>query len=509
MVKCLFGGPTFLFKMIPIAGLDAKYLFDQVNDTRSLIAEAGGHVKAVLVDGNRTNQKFFKLYETQPGKPWLTVDGMYLLFDFVHLIKSIRNNWLTETDGELSFSTKEGTFSAKWSLLLKLYELEQVSKSPNESGVHGLSKLTEVAVKPKPIERQKVNTCLRVFCEETYTALEVHPSLQDEDVKGTTTFLKKVVDMWKILNVKSTGKDIRHKNPLEAVVTSPADSRLDYLLEVADMFLNMGKPPGGKRKRCLTKDTANSLHHTLNGIVELNRELLGSTHKYVMNGEFCSDPIEAGFNKIRFGAGSATFINVQQVTEKLHIDKTKLLLKLDVDVFNLNVDIGHECSKCGYLMDAKASEIFDELEKLEETISKDTKISLCHIAGYVTRYDDEMSEEESLGVTTFYFQKYGSFTRSLDRGGLKVPTDSACQWTFFSYLMFNTVKENVCRKSLVNLFMVISMMHGFNMKKEHGNRLANIFFKNHCIQATPRSTKEAKQKVIKLSADCETKMIKL
>ncbi len=155
-MKCLFGGPTFLFKMIPMAGLDAKYLFAQVNATRSFIKEAGGKVKAVLVDGNRTNQKIYKLYETQPGKPWITVDGMYLLFDFVHLLKNIRNNWLTEKDGELSFTIKEGTFVAKWSLLLKLYELEQASKSPNESGVHGLSKLTEVAVKPKPVERQKV-----------------------------------------------------------------------------------------------------------------------------------------------------------------------------------------------------------------------------------------------------------------------------------------------------------------------------------------------------------------
>ena len=30
-------------------------------------------------------QTFFKRFKTVPGKPWLTEDGQYLLFDYVHL----------------------------------------------------------------------------------------------------------------------------------------------------------------------------------------------------------------------------------------------------------------------------------------------------------------------------------------------------------------------------------------------------------------------------------------
>ena len=70
----------------------------------------------------------------------------------------------------------------------------------NDSGVHGLSKLNEVAVRPRPVERQNISACLRVFCEETYTALNVHPSLNSRDVDGTAIYLPKIVDMWKILN---------------------------------------------------------------------------------------------------------------------------------------------------------------------------------------------------------------------------------------------------------------------------------------------------------------------
>ena len=131
-----------------------------------------------------------------------------------------------------------------------------------------------------------------------------------------------------------------------------------------------------------------------------------------------------------------------------------------------------------------------------------TKMSLVHIAGYVTRNDEALDEDHLLDVTTFYYQKYRDFTKELDRGGLNIPSDSSCQWSIFCYLMFNQVKHSVCQKSLSNLFMVVSDMHTFNMKRNHARILSNIFFKNHCAQNTPRSTKEAKQKVLKLSVEC-------
>ena len=38
-----------------------------------------------------------------------------------------------------------------------------------------MSKVTFQAANPKPIERQRVETCLRVFCNETKEALMNHP----------------------------------------------------------------------------------------------------------------------------------------------------------------------------------------------------------------------------------------------------------------------------------------------------------------------------------------------
>ena len=69
--------------------MSAEFLFDQVNEILNLIRLAGGQTTSIIWDGNRTNQKLFKMFQTVNGKPWLTVDGIFLLFDFVHLLKNM------------------------------------------------------------------------------------------------------------------------------------------------------------------------------------------------------------------------------------------------------------------------------------------------------------------------------------------------------------------------------------------------------------------------------------
>ena len=118
---------------------------------------------------------------------------------------------------------------AKWSHLVTLYKLES-------SCIRKLSKLNEVDISPKPIERQKVSTCLGVFCEETVAAL-THPGMSA--VEGTAAFVMLVVKFGKIVNVKGLGADIRHHDPIQAMVCHPHDERLKYLCSFGDMTLQM------------------------------------------------------------------------------------------------------------------------------------------------------------------------------------------------------------------------------------------------------------------------------
>ena len=131
-------------------------------------------MKAVIYDDNRSNQPFFKLFDTEPQQPWLTKGGIYLLYDFVHFLKNIRNDWLTEKMEELTFYERGMIKVARWSNLVELYKLEA-------EGLVKMSKLTKVYVYPKPIESQSVATCLRVFYEESYTAITNHLGMRNVD----------------------------------------------------------------------------------------------------------------------------------------------------------------------------------------------------------------------------------------------------------------------------------------------------------------------------------------
>ena len=374
--------------------------------------------------------------------PWGTKDDIFLLFDFVHLFKGIRNNWITEKMQELEFYIDGERKIAKWSDIKALFDLElnQIVK---------MSKLSEISVNPKPVERQRVSTCLKVFCEQTLSALKVYPDLQNVD--GTVLFLSKFIEFWKIVNVHGPYTDVRLIDPNRAVIRSIDDANLQKLIAISEFADHMA-PSGSKRIKQLTRDTAYNLSHTYKGLVGLSTFLLNTNnHEYVALRNITTDPLEKQFGKLRQVSGGTYFITVQQVLEEVSIYKCKLPLQLDGGaVSSISLEPGHSCSKCGFLLSEDMCDVFDKLPELENDLSMDTKMALFHIAGYIGR-KDEVSDD-----TFSYQEKYGNFTDDLNRGGLQIPGDSACQWIFYCYIMFHEVANAVCRTSLCNLLMSIS-----------------------------------------------------
>ncbi|GFO33316.1 transposable element p transposase [Plakobranchus ocellatus] len=151
MISCMFGAPNFLPKILPILRLKTSFLHEQIQLSLAAIEQAGGRVKAIICDGNRNNQAFFQLLGANRQRPWDTQAGVYLLYEYVHILKNIRNNWLTEATGELSYYHDGVWRTAKWNHLVELYKLEADS-------LVKMSTLDEVSVLPKPSERQKVST---------------------------------------------------------------------------------------------------------------------------------------------------------------------------------------------------------------------------------------------------------------------------------------------------------------------------------------------------------------
>ena len=66
------------------------------------------------------------------SKTWLAENGQFLLYDYVHLLKSIRNNWINEPTGQcLKYFILDDNFKevghkfAYWSHIEELYDAEQ------------------------------------------------------------------------------------------------------------------------------------------------------------------------------------------------------------------------------------------------------------------------------------------------------------------------------------------------------------------------------------------------
>ena len=187
--------------------------------------------------------------------------------------------------GELAFYERGMKKVARWSHLVELYK-------PEAEGLDKISKLTEISVYREPIERQSVVTCLRMFCKETYTTIINHPVIRNIDGRERkAAFIKIVVNWCKILNVKNIGVDVRFNNKLQAVVQDPLDERLNTILQFSEMALQM-KCGQGKCYKQFSRDTAQAIHHTYNGIVSLCRSLLRVSHNFVLLETFSTDPLE-------------------------------------------------------------------------------------------------------------------------------------------------------------------------------------------------------------------------
>lgn len=482
MLVSPFGGPSFLVKMLPVWRLDAQFMYEQTQLLLTHIKNAGGSTICIICDNNRINQAFFKMFPLT--SPWRTEDNMFLLFDFVHILKNIRNNWLTEKTGEIVYDHNGHKLSAKWSHIQQLQKCE-------DGELVKLSKVTFQAANPKPIERQRVETCLKVFCNETKEALKNHPGIQ-ENVDGTVIFLEKVITFFKIMNVKSPNEDVRQRDPLRAAILSPDDKQLNFLIEFAHFAASL-KGSHGQREKMLTADTATAIHHTCLGVVEMATHLLKS-NTYILLGKFTTDPLEKAFGKLRQGSGGTYFINAQQILEKVNIMQTKVLLRLKLDVFDLNSESGHSCDQCAFHWTQELCELIESLPVMENSVKKEVKCSLVYIAGYVVRKDANLKEDSFR-----YFEEYGGFTSSLNRGGLVQAGDSACQWSIFSYIVFQLVCDKVCRNSLSEILMDISQYYNFEMSKNSCFVMSNILLNNYCKITNLPSYKEPKQKVLKLS----------
>ena len=306
-----------VISLIPVQKMNAEQLCQVIKQVIANVTEAGYQIVSIISDNNVINRKSFILLSgSETLKPFiinpLNNEKIFLLFDTVHLLKCICNNWLNLKGDQKTFdfpdiANKDIIWAASFSHFEVLHELEQTSL------IKQAHRLNYKSIHPHCIERQNVKLVLRLFCDSTIAALKTlgptNPRLPNW--KGTVQFVTLILKFWNIVNVKSLFKG-QHKRLDDAnPVRDLNDSRISWMVSFVSWLENWKTYSNINNTACLTNETHTALRHTVNTMVYMLYELLSShTLDYVILGKFQTDNLESRFGQYRQLSGCNYLVSV-------------------------------------------------------------------------------------------------------------------------------------------------------------------------------------------------------
>ena len=164
-VVCHFGGPKYILRIYPVAKLDSDQIKEVLLEALVAVTNAGGTIISYVGDNCKTNVAVYgKL--GGPGKAFINAinSRIFLVFDYVHSFKNVRNNWITVPDKEFCFIKEGKTYVARWK------DIEALFEEDRRNHIH-LTEITYTAVYPKPLQRQSVPFVFQIFHDKTVAAL--------------------------------------------------------------------------------------------------------------------------------------------------------------------------------------------------------------------------------------------------------------------------------------------------------------------------------------------------
>ena len=325
MVSSLSTNFSSIVRLIPLGSSSAETLYPIVKSTICDIEACGVFVEAVCTDNYPLNVRLYKCFSADSKlrpkvqHPCNPQRNLILFFDIVHIIKSIRNNWLN-----LKILTIHSFFYAPFEDIRNLF------KSDKCNVLKRAPKLTAKACCPSRLERQNVSFALKIYHETTIACLLAW-KMENKTLhtNQTVQFLEIINKVWKIFNVNWVGKNIRFNDEYSAPI-SPSDFRLTFLNNVVtwlDCWVNLPFVSGK-----LTAQTFTSFRHTCEAfslLVKLLTENCG--YQYFLTSRIQNDALEHHFGLYRQMSGSHYQISFSQILES----ERRLQLSNILKVFNL------------------------------------------------------------------------------------------------------------------------------------------------------------------------------
>ena len=101
-VVCHFGGPKYILRIYPVAKLDSDQLKEVLLKALAAVTNADGNIISCVGDNCKTN---VAVHGKLGGRDKAFINAInshiFLVFDYVHSFKNVRNNWITVPDKEL------------------------------------------------------------------------------------------------------------------------------------------------------------------------------------------------------------------------------------------------------------------------------------------------------------------------------------------------------------------------------------------------------------------------
>jgi hypothetical protein len=471
MITSVFGNYEDIVALYPVKNSTAINLKEWTLHIIKTLTEIGFNVLSLICDNHRLNRGMYKLLcggattEESIVNPFNKEQKIFLLFDSVHLFKSIRNNWLNQQNNEQTlvfpkFENFESTVCAS------VKDLKSLHAKQERSIVKVAPALSNKVLYPSTFERQNVLLACKLFDEKTIVALQTEKNIL---VDGTIEFLKVVLSWWKIVNVRSPNGHIKLRDPLRAPICGVNDSNVQFLKKFV-CWLNAWEsdivliPDDSCPKHTgkLTPDTFAALRQTcqaLMGLIEYAFENFNCN--YILLGKLSTDNLEGRFGRYRQLSGANYNVSVRQVVDSEKKLKVLNLLQLasssfgnfSLKHFNLEETVASNESDDSVWNLAVEFPLEIISDRSDDVVVTDFQMApLLYIAGYVShallKYFgtcQTCTQRITLGkdmVLDTRNTDAGQYMKNLSRGGLKEPTDFIFQLVIKEFQIFSCLISN-------------------------------------------------------------------
>ncbi len=278
----------------PVSNIDADFLLKCFVETVRSLELAGFEVMLSICDNHASNRKLYvrlsslsnENFEEDPWipNPYRPGGTIVLMFDPVHILKCIRNNWFRKTD----WIVPQQPGKISWLLLHNLVQHE--STMSVKKAFH----LTHKVLRPNTFQKMNVSLAMKAFDWRTMNALQYYKDRDPEkfpaeDVTTTVTFMDNIRRWFDIMNINSYKK---------GPITSMESTKMLELYLIQTYVEGTLIPAN-----ILSQETKHAFRTTLRGTFLIIDLLLSSGSKKIFTANFQQDPLEEYFGAQRLRNG--------------------------------------------------------------------------------------------------------------------------------------------------------------------------------------------------------------